>query len=282
MNQQPDKLFRDKLENYQRTVPVSAWDKIAATQEKKKPYRAWLKIAASLLLIAVAGIAWVLMQRDTTSTTTLAGNQAITQNAPQPSANAGAAPSVDPGQTDAAVNARPLNPDGKTAGSAVNTGAAGTTNIRSKQANRHASPVTKTAEPDQRPVSGDANGIAMRSTGDANNDPLGTSLVPSVTPQEAKPEPTADLHATTTVASAAPVQRVTLNYTTEDVSAYLNINTDNEATDDDKKQSTLKKLLQKANDLKTNQDPIGELRQRKNEILALNFKNDKRGQKTRN
>jgi len=75
---------------------------------------------------------------------------------------------------------------------------------------------------------------------------------------------------------------VTLTYSTADVSAYLNKNTEDEATEDERKQSTLKKLLQKANDLKTNQDPFGELRQRKNEILALNFMNDKRGQKTRN
>ena len=39
------------------------------------------------------------------------------------------------------------------------------------------------------------------------------------------------------------------------------------------------KLLKKANDLKNNHDPMGELRQKKNEILALNFKGEKqRGQ----
>jgi hypothetical protein len=36
--------------------------------------------------------------------------------------------------------------------------------------------------------------------------------------------------------------------------------------------------LQKASDLKSNQDPFGDLREKKNEILALNFKNEKRGQ----
>jgi hypothetical protein len=37
----------------------------------------------------------------------------------------------------------------------------------------------------------------------------------------------------------------------------------------------LRKLLDKAYDLKHNQDPLGDLRQKKNEIFALNFKNDK-------
>jgi hypothetical protein len=48
-----------------------------------------------------------------------------------------------------------------------------------------------------------------------------------------------------------------------------------EATPELKKPSTLKKLLDKAYDLKHNQDAFGELRQKKNEILALNFKNEK-------
>jgi hypothetical protein len=53
----------------------------------------------------------------------------------------------------------------------------------------------------------------------------------------------------------------------------------NDATPEDKKPSTLKKLLRKANELTNNQDPLGDLRQKKNEILALNFKSDKqRGQ----
>jgi hypothetical protein len=51
-----------------------------------------------------------------------------------------------------------------------------------------------------------------------------------------------------------------------------------QATSEEKKSSTFKKLLKKANDLKSNQDPFGDLREKKNEILALNFRNEKRGQ----
>jgi hypothetical protein len=73
-------------------------------------------------------------------------------------------------------------------------------------------------------------------------------------------------------------QNITLVYSAKEVDDYLDKNALAQATSKDKKPSTLKKLLQKANDLKNNQDPFGELRQKKNEILALNFKNEKRGQ----
>jgi hypothetical protein len=56
---------------------------------------------------------------------------------------------------------------------------------------------------------------------------------------------------------------------------YLDKKSLAEATHEEKKSSTFKKLLDKANNLKHNQDAIGEIRQKKNEILALNFRNDK-------
>ena len=86
--------------------------------------------------------------------------------------------------------------------------------------------------------------------------------------------------AVTTPANAAvvPERSMTLVFNTRETEAYLDKNSLGEATEDGKDASTFKKLLQKARDLKTNQDPIGDLRLKKNEILALNFKNDKRGQ----
>jgi len=53
MNQQPDKLFKQKLENYQRPAPVSAWSRIEAGRSKKNNKYFWLKIAASFLLFSV-------------------------------------------------------------------------------------------------------------------------------------------------------------------------------------------------------------------------------------
>jgi hypothetical protein len=56
---------------------------------------------------------------------------------------------------------------------------------------------------------------------------------------------------------------------------YLDKKSLAQATSGEKKPSTLRKLLDKAYDLKHNQDPFGDLRQKKNEILALNFRSEK-------
>jgi len=279
MNQQPDKLFRDKLQNYQRTVPTSAWDRIAPSQDKKKPNRGWLKFAASLLLIAGAAAMWLFIQ-PTTSVSTLAKKS--TESGPtQPEAKQ--VPSNDAGKTDIAIaNSSSRQPKTKT-GAASGTETTSSKSTSTPKGESQYTPLTpKPALSNQPSVESNSNGIAMRNTAEGSNEPYATNSIFSEGSQKESLETTANVHAVAGVTSVAAAQSVTLSYTTADVSAYLDKNIGDEATDDDKKQSTLKKLLQKANDLKTNQDPFGELRQRKNEILALNFKNDKRGQKTRN
>lgn len=80
------------------------------------------------------------------------------------------------------------------------------------------------------------------------------------------------------VAQEKKSSSITLTFTAEETEKYLDKNALAEATSKDRKSSTFKKLLIKANELTTNQDPFGELRVKKNEILALDFRNDKRGQ----
>jgi hypothetical protein len=58
-------------------------------------------------------------------------------------------------------------------------------------------------------------------------------------------------------------------------------NSEGDATSENKKSSTLQRLLSKVSDLKHNQDPFGELRQKKNEILALNLKSEKQRNQNR-
>ncbi len=57
---------------------------------------------------------------------------------------------------------------------------------------------------------------------------------------------------------------------------YLTKRTVSKATSQDDRSSGIKKLLDKANDLKNNQDPFGDLRHMKDEILALNFQSNKK------
>ncbi|HYC84360.1 MAG TPA: hypothetical protein VEB86_04025, partial [Chryseosolibacter sp.] len=59
MNQQPDKLFREKLEGFSRPVSASAWSRVEAGLNKKNSKGLWLKIAAAVTLLAVAAfILW--------------------------------------------------------------------------------------------------------------------------------------------------------------------------------------------------------------------------------
>jgi hypothetical protein len=79
------------------------------------------------------------------------------------------------------------------------------------------------------------------------------------------------------VETAVDPQSTTIVYAATEVNEkYLLSSTEVNATSGAEKTSTFRKLLDKAAGLKNNQNTFGELRQKKNEILALNFKNEKR------
>lgn len=56
MTSQPDKLFRDKLENFQRPAPVAAWDKIEHNLSRPDKKIIWMRIAAGIALLTAATI----------------------------------------------------------------------------------------------------------------------------------------------------------------------------------------------------------------------------------
>jgi hypothetical protein len=253
MNQQPDKLFRDKLSGLSRPVPPAAWDRISQGLQPPAQRVASWKIAASILLPLAAGAAiYLYWHHDTTI-----------------------GPVADQGHTPYVQTPVPT---------AVDTAS------------------TKTIAPVEIP----APAPAQRDTYTANTattpkrivtptHPTGETSVSVPAPDKAIPAQTeapliADVQtpattvdktsAVTTPPNTAVVSErsMTLVFNARETEAYLDKNSLDEATEDGKDASTFKKLLQKARDLKTNQDPIGDLRLKKNEILALNFKNDKRGQ----
>ncbi|MBT1689507.1 hypothetical protein [Dawidia soli] len=261
MNQQPDKLFRDKLSGLSRPVPPAAWDRIS--QGLQPPVRrtfTW-KIAASILLPLAAGAAiYLYWHRDT---------------ATGPVADQGNTPATTPYiQTPAPAKVDTAATE-KTAPVVV--------------------PIPATS-PEQRDTY-TANNVAPKHTGKTATQPARVTLTPApvsatVTPAHTEAPLVADAHTPASTGAPAPVtvttqttapalvheRSMTLVFNASETEAYLDKNSLGEATEDGKDASTFKKLLQKARDLKTNQDPIGDLRLKKNEILALNFKNDKRGQ----
>ncbi len=66
MTSPPDKLFRDGLEHHRKAAPVSAWERIESGMERKQHKSPWFKIAATLLLLMVASfVIWQLNETDT-------------------------------------------------------------------------------------------------------------------------------------------------------------------------------------------------------------------------
>jgi len=246
MNQQPDKLFREKLEGYKIPVPATAWEKIAATQLQRNRKGLWLKIAASVSLIAMA--TYLLWPR--TGTSDVQNKMSAREqnkhldtaalHVPDREKLAAQAPMIQ-AQPLAAVENQPTKASVKTAT------------------------------------------IAMTSKSQAYEPlPAEDLITPPVATDEENPDAISTDLSTTAVAEMsnnAEIQNITLVFTASEINEYLDKKMLAQATSEDKKPSTLMKLLKKANDLKNNHDPIGELRQKKNEILALNFKGEKqRGQ----
>ncbi len=249
MNQHPDKLFREKLEGYQKPAPASAWEKIAAAQSKKNDKWLWLKIAASIAFIAVIGyMSW-----------------------PEPKTeNLSHESSIKPSEEKTSEQVPPVNEkmaDVKTE-----------TTQQAASSDKPSTPVSnrKSIGKKMSPPKDDVQNLNVAETTKEETLPLRNETKEDIALVEPVIQPKIE---DTSVAAQPEPQKITLVYTAKDVEEYLDKKSLAEATSDSKKSSTLKKLLKKANDLTNNQDPFGELRQKKNEILALNFKNEKqRGQ----
>jgi len=251
MNQQPDKLFREKLEGYNRPAPTGAWDKIDAGLQKKNnkgPGLVW-KVAASLLLIALVGYGvWPTANEQPKP---IAKKQDA-ENKHAKGQETNTVPAPDEKSTS------PLQPD-----------------LPSKEIHHTAkhNKVEETEKPKEELI----------------EQPVEEKLTPSLEVEnpiaQTNEKVIEELPVTQTEKSEAVAintstpARTTLIITAKEADEYLNKKELAQATSKEKKSSTLKKLLKKADDLTNDQDPFGELRQKKNEILALNFKTEKqRGQ----
>ncbi|SHH61646.1 hypothetical protein SAMN04488109_4649 [Chryseolinea serpens] len=258
MNQQPDKFFRDKLENYQQPAPPRAWDKIEAELEKKTHKGLWWKIAASLLLTALVSYTlWMGMNKsdvNQTATTAEPKTQKPVQKETSPTTTTeSATPAISP-----QVKKDPAS-SGVALESKRNHAVTGTPKKElPRQAEKKEAPASTDVIPNEPAYTNDVvNSVAMETS----------------TPQASAPA----VAETTAPANAAP-KKIMITITAAESEKYLDKVALAEATSEEKKPSTFQKLLKKADDLTNNQDPFGGLRQRKNEILALNFKNEKRGQ----
>lgn len=259
MNQQPDKFFRDKLENYQQPAPPRAWDKIEAELEKKTHKGLWWKIAASLLLTALVSYTlWIGMSKPHTT-------QTATATKPETEKPVQQAPSATTPKDESTTPA--ISPSEKK--DPASAGVALESKRNRAVTGTHKKELPRRAEKKE----------ASAPTEVSPDEPAYThDVVNSVAVETTTPQTSAPVVAETRAPANAGPKKVVITITAAESEKYLDKVALAEATSDEKKPSTFQKLLKKADDLKNNQDPFGELRQRKNEILALNFKNEKRGQ----
>jgi hypothetical protein len=253
MNQPLDNFFREKLGQAHKPAPLSAWDRIDAGLDGKQRKGMWLKVAASVLIVAAGS--FILWPAEKTSHMPVA-TAPSKENAPKHTP-----PQIAPTPVVTAPAPAP----------AVATTAVPSSQPSVRKTKRPAP--QPTAVPEPLPVQQEV--AYQEQARQHNDDAPGYEQVPLLKPAPAS--------ANVVLADAAALEEtdgsITLVYSANEVDEkYLDKEALAKATSAQKKPSTFRKLLEKAYDLKNNQDPLGGLRQKKNEILALNFKNEKRSQ----
>ncbi|HYF67992.1 MAG TPA: hypothetical protein VD884_07645 [Ohtaekwangia sp.] len=260
MKQQPDNLFHKKLSTYSKPAPPLAWNKIEINLDKKKHNGIWLKLAASLLFIGATGALITLTLPDQPPTIaqvelTSPSVKAETESHAMPeSISNDLSRESSAGSTVNEVNKMLDAEAPNETVTKIKTERTTTETITKRT--EHAIPITTVAKAPSQPDDAEEKGVATIGQPSALSETLAS-------PSE-------------------NTQSITLVFSAAETTEYLDkkIIESDDATSAEKKTSTFQKLLRKATDLKTNQDPFGDLRQKKNEILALNFKSDKkRGQK---
>lgn len=257
MNQQPDKFFKEKLQGYQKGISPDAWQRVSRQLDKKNTFPLWMKVAASLLLLSTAGI-FIILPNDPTPGTVATNTASKIEN-----------------KTSTLEKA--LTPSGQAAGDPEPEKAEASTTSRNAEAQPKApSPQRKSpATPEN--TSTPPGELPEAEPAHANREPLAV-IKDNASDVLAHPSPTEEnkINSENVAVQDTDKKSITLVYTAAEVNEkYFEKRSVTQATPEEDKTSTLKKLLDKAYDLKNNQDPLGDLRQKKNEILAFNFRGDK-------
>lgn len=240
MNQQPDKLFKTKLENYQRPVPVGAWSRIESGLSKKNNRTFWLRIAASLLFVALVSVGILSILRKDDPKQTIANQEPVENLTPQGDKNNSTAETLTPIDKDEITGQE--NHNGSSPGKTTITKVDGTVTKNKTESHPETTiPLVETVAESQEMI--EDKSISVDETIAQDDAPKNFKLVIEADEVNEK---------------------------------YLMRSTVVKATSQDENSSGIKKLLDKANDLKNNQDPFGGLRHMKDEILALNFQSNKK------
>ncbi len=224
MTSQPDKLFRDKLENFQQPAPTGAWDRIESNLVRPAHKLVWVRVAAGVALLAAAAIVlWPSEKPETEIAKTTEHTPAKKDTAQQ--------------QTDKK------------------------TETKDEAVKQQAEPVLPPQETNTVTLAKTEKQSPVQQTANAADDSVLTNSVSE----------------THVLIAEVPLQEKeltskTIVYTADEVnSKFLKKKLPPQATPDSKEASGIQKLIGLAYDAKNSEAPLGDLRQKKDDILALNF-----------
>lgn len=235
MTQQPDELFRERLENFQMPAPANAWSRIESGLGNSNRKGLWLKIAAGLVLLSVASVL-IWNTGTTTQRNSLSDYQPASENK---------IPAEK--ETTSITDSNSQNTSPAMA-------------VEKKEVRKKS--IVKKSLPEQT----DSNSAMQVERVKLDNTPSTAEVfVADVTVPEVVSQ-TEETHA-----------GVYLVYTAEVVNEkYLRKQQTEDATSGEKKSSRIQMLMGVAYNLKNGDSGFGDLRQKKDEIFALNFLEEKK------
>jgi hypothetical protein len=228
MTSQPDKLFRDKLENFQQPAPAGAWDRIESNLVRPSHKLVWIRVAAGVALLATAAIVlWPAEKPETDIAKTTTQNPSTKKDSAQQHVDKKSEPKEDEVNQQVEPVVSPQD---------VNTVTLAKTEKQS--------PIHQTTTTVQ-------DSVLINPVYETN------VLIAEIQPEE-------------------NLKSKTIVYTADEVnSKFLKKKLPPEATSDNKDASGIQKLIGLAYAAKNSEAGLGDLRQKKDDILALNFSKKK-------
>lgn len=255
-----DKLFREKLAEHSLEAPPMAWGKIESKLPEKSNSFLWLKIAASFVLLITAGM---LLWPSEEQTPLLADHNKPTEKAISNKQNEKEKSEKEKGEKEKTNQQVEKVKD----------------NVVKKDETENKKSIKTNSKPAPQKNSVPVMNFSKQESFIASNDtPEAKKETNAVEENNAisKVDQDPAIIATEALAVTGSQQSTTIVLAANDVSKYLRNTAEADATTEEENTSSFRKLLDKASDLKNSESGLSELRQKKNEILALNFRNDKR------
>lgn len=265
-NKELDNLFKNKLEDFEKSPASSLWDRIDKKIEQPKKRSPWiyLSIAASLLLLM--SLSYIFLKNDIVTT---GSQQVIASNNTETAINANDTVAVEEAITEPIA----------TVPEAVQNSVKKEVIEQSKEARKHTT--TKKKEFIQLPPASELT--ASNNTKDDkeeiktldNKDEAVDLKIDELITNETAVAQISTPDATIPETSASEVKKSKGGQTLVfDISQFEDSKTTVAAADTDKKESKLLQIFNKAKELKQGEGGLGEIRAAKNNILAFNGKKE--------